>query len=253
MSSGVSGVFQKCAGCHKSFKRLASHIAQSPTYEQVYATCQEDISPNAGESNMSTQCSSTRRTRWVSSNSLPCTTNGAGVICNDVPLFSGKASAGIGSTIQQQEQVHNDSDQHDEDCGFASLDDGHPLSKKDADTSFVKEGEPSKCILKLYEELLELQANPLGLDRFSCKEKVHIKLLHRLKVLNAPLIAFIQILKCAAQANDIGHVFQVDCQPPIPKERGSKVVLHVKHEGVDTEGEAALSAVFKEDGFHDIF
>jgi hypothetical protein len=39
----------------------------------------------------------------------PRTTIGA-VICNDVPLFSGKASAGRGITIQQQEQVHNNSE-----------------------------------------------------------------------------------------------------------------------------------------------
>jgi hypothetical protein len=180
---------------------------------QVYATCQEDIPPDAGESNMLTQRSSTRRTRWVSSNSLlPRTTNGA-VICNDVPLFSGKKLAGIGSTMQQQEQVHNDSEQHDEDCGFASLDDPLPSIDEDADTSFVKEGEPNKYVIKLYEELLESRANPLGLGRFSCKEKVHIELLHLLKVLNAPLIAFTQILKWAAQANNSGHVFQVDCQP----------------------------------------
>ena len=152
---------------------------------QVYATCQEDIPPDAGESNMLTQRSSTRRTRWVSSNSLlPRTTNGA-VICNDVPLFSGKKLAGIGSTMQQQEQVHNDSEQHDEDCGFASLDDPLPSIDEDADTSFVKEGEPNKYVIKLYEELLESRANPLGLGRFSCKEKVHIELLHLLKVLNA--------------------------------------------------------------------
>ena len=35
MSSGVSGVFQECDGCHKSFKRLSTHIALSPTCEQV--------------------------------------------------------------------------------------------------------------------------------------------------------------------------------------------------------------------------
>jgi hypothetical protein len=150
----------------------------------------------------------------VSSNSsLPRTTNDA-VICYDVPLFLGEASACIGSTIQQQEQVHNDSQQHDEDCGFASLGDPLPSNNKDADTSFVKEWEPNKCCaMKLYEELLELRANPLVLDRFSSKEKVKIELVHLLKVLNAPLIVFTQILKWAAQANDSGHVFQVDCQP----------------------------------------
>ena len=83
-----------------------------------------------------------------------------------MPLFSGNASAGIGSTIQQQEQVHNDSKQHDKDCGFVSLDDPLPLSNKDADTSFFKEGEPNKCIMKLYEELLKLPANYLALTGF---------------------------------------------------------------------------------------
>jgi hypothetical protein len=118
MSSGVSGVFQECTGCHKSFNRLATHIAQSPTCEQVYATCQKDIPPDAGKSNtMSTQRYSTRRMRWVSSNLLPRTSSGA-VICNNVPLFSGDVSAGIDSTIQQQVQVHNNSEQHDEDCGL---------------------------------------------------------------------------------------------------------------------------------------
>jgi hypothetical protein len=93
------------------------------------------------------------------------------------------------------------------------LDDPLPLSNKDADTSFLKEGKPYKCIMKHYEELLESRANPLGLDRFSCEEEVHIKMFHLLKVLNAPpLIAFTQILKWAAQANNSGHVFQVDCQ-----------------------------------------
>ena len=79
-----------------------------------------------------------------------------------------------------------------------------------ADISFDKEGEPNKCVMKLYEERLEtLQANPLGLDRFSWEEKVHIELLlHLLQVLNA------LILKWAAQANDSGHVFRgVDFQP----------------------------------------
>ena len=202
MSSGVSGVLHECAGCHKSFKRLASHIVQSPMCEQVYVTCQDDIPPDGGESNVSTGLSSTRSTRWVSSNVLPCTVTRGPVTCNDVPLPSGDASAGMGSTIQQQEHIHDNIEEDHEDGGFASLDDPLPWSDEDADTSFDKEGEPNKCFMKLYKELLEARANPLGLDRFSSEEKVHIELLHLLNVLNAPMIAFSHILKWTAQAND---------------------------------------------------
>jgi Plavaka transposase len=215
MSSGVSGVFHECAGCHKSFKRLSTHIALTPTCSQVYATTgqQDDIPPDAGgESNVPTRRSSTRRTRLDSLNSLPRTTN-APVMCNDVQLPSGDASVGIGITIQQQEDVHNHIEDHYENGGFASLDEHLPWSDDDADTSLDKEGDPNKCVMKLYEELLESRANPFGLDRFTREEKVHIELLHVLQVLNAPLIAFNHVLKWAAQANDSGHVFKVDCQP----------------------------------------
>ena len=135
MLSGVSGVFQECAVCHKSFKMLSTHIALSPTCEQVYATTgqQDDIPPDAGgESNVPTRRSSTRNTRrLVSLNSLPRTTNGP----VDVQLPSGDASVGIGITIQQQEDVHNHIEDHYEDGGFASLDEHLPWSDDDADTS----------------------------------------------------------------------------------------------------------------------
>ncbi len=55
--------------------------------------------------------------------------------------------------------------------------------------------------------------NPLGLDRFSGEEKVHIELLHLLKELKAPLKAFSGILNWAAKANGQGHIFHPDCQP----------------------------------------
>jgi hypothetical protein len=56
MVSGLSsGAFKQCAGCHKSFKRLATHVVQSTICEQVYLTCQDDIPPDGGESNVPTQ------------------------------------------------------------------------------------------------------------------------------------------------------------------------------------------------------
>ena len=49
---------------------------------------------------------------------------------------------------------------------------------------------PGGIILDLYKEMQELKLNPLGLDRFSGKEKVHIlELLQLLKELKAPLKA----------------------------------------------------------------
>ena len=53
---------------------------------------------------------------------------------------------------------------------------------------------PDGIIMDLYEEMQELQLNPLGLDRFSGEEKVHIELLHLLKEVKAPLKAFSGIL-----------------------------------------------------------
>jgi hypothetical protein len=72
--------------------------------QQVYVTCQDDIPPDGGESNVSTGLSSRRSTRWLSSTLLPRTagsTNGLGT-CNDVRSPPGDACAGEDSTIQQK-------------------------------------------------------------------------------------------------------------------------------------------------------
>ena len=102
MSSGVSSVFRECAGCHRRFKRFASHIVQSPMCQQVYVTCQDNVPPDGGESDVSKGLSSRRSTRWVSSNLLPRTagsTNGPVTCCNDVSLPSGDASAASEGTF----------------------------------------------------------------------------------------------------------------------------------------------------------
>jgi hypothetical protein len=98
-------------------------------------------------------------------------TNGPAT-CNDVRLPSGDASAGEDGTIQQEEYIDDDIEVDDDDGGFGSSDDPLPWrSNKYADNSVDKEGEPNKYVMKLYEELLEARANPLGLDRFSCEER----------------------------------------------------------------------------------
>ncbi len=72
---------------------------------------------------------------------------------------------------------------------------------------------PDGIILDLYEEMQELQLNPLDLDSFSGEETVHIELLHLLKELKAPLKSISGILNWAAKANGQGHIFHPDCQP----------------------------------------
>jgi hypothetical protein len=167
-----------------------------------------------------------------------------------MPLTFGDASSGIASTIQ--EHALDEIDEHHED-GFPSSDDPVPWNDEESDTHVDKQVEPNKCVMKLYEEILELRSNPLGLDRFSYEKKVHIELLHLLKVLHAPLKAFTHILKWAAQANNSGHVFRVDCQPSRKNVVQKLYCRYKQHEGINTEGKASLSPLFSEDGVNDIF
>jgi hypothetical protein len=62
-----------------------------------------------------------------------------------------------------------------------------------------------------------LQSNPLGLEHFSCEEKVQIKLLELLRELKAPLEAFIRILHWAAKSTASGRVIKVGCQSSCEK------------------------------------
>ena len=102
----------------------------------------------------------------------------------------------------------------DVDDDFPSIDDAIPCEEgADSTHSNPPGGAPNRHLLDLYQEIQELQSNPLGLDRFSVEEKVHIELLHVLKELRAPMKAFSDILNWAANANDKGHFFKVECQP----------------------------------------
>ena len=84
------------------------------------------------------------------------------------------------------------------------------------------------------------------------EDKVHIKLLHILKSLNAPLKALSHILNWAAKANNGGHMFKVDCQPSQEKVCAN-ALLPIQHEGIDTKRKAALSPIFTKGSFDDIF
>jgi hypothetical protein len=59
-----------------------------------------------------------------------------------------------------------------------------------ASGSKEEEDQPGQSVLDLYEKLFLFQSNPLGLERFSCLEKVQIELLELLRELKAPLKAY---------------------------------------------------------------
>ncbi len=164
----------------------------------------------------------------------------------NVQSSRGHASSGIATS---QEQILDDKLDDRNDVGNDAL----HWNNEEEDHHVDEEGAPDQCVLKLYEKLHELRLNPLGLDRFSREENVHIEVLHLLKELNAPLNAFTRILNWSAQANASGHIFQTGGLPTIARKGRTKVVLQVQHEGIDTKGEAAISALFKEDSFYDVF
>ena len=116
------------------------------------------------------------------------------------------------STVDQPIDDYND-EGFDEDFGMMSDGDVsvHSSSEESEDESKDKEI-PDGIILDLYQEMQELRLNPLSLDRFSGKEKVHIELLHLVNELKAPLKTFSGILNWAAKATGQGHIFHPDCQ-----------------------------------------
>ena len=105
------------------------------------------------------------------------------------------------STVDQPIDDYND-EGYDEDFGMMSDGDVSVCSSSEESEDEGEDNEiPDGIILDLCEEMQELRLNPLGLDRFSGEEKVHIELLHLLKDLKAPLKAFPGILNWAAKAN----------------------------------------------------
>ena len=102
----------------------------------------------------------------------------------------------------------------DDACVFAESEDGTSDKSVVSLIDTGDKGQPDGSVLELYyEELSRLQANPLGLETYSRKEKVNIELLDILKDMNAPLNAFSQILTWAAKSNECGYIFKANCQP----------------------------------------
>jgi hypothetical protein len=117
-STGGCGTSSQCAGCHKIFRRLSTHIAQSPICEQLYTTSHHFISSSVSN-NVVTQSSTWRRSRPCLSNDLPSVThphvgsfssiwktaNGPLAGERNVQSSRGHASSGIATS---QEQILDD-------------------------------------------------------------------------------------------------------------------------------------------------
>ncbi len=79
-STGGGGTSLQCAGCHKLFRRLSTHIAQTPICEQLYTTSHDFVSGSV-RNDVATQSSTLRRSRPCFSNDLPSVTHPHVEVC----------------------------------------------------------------------------------------------------------------------------------------------------------------------------
>ncbi len=86
----------------------------------------------------------------------------------NVQSSRGHASSGIATS---QDQILDDKIDDRNDVANDAL----HWNNEEEDHHVDEEVAHDRCVLKLYEELHELRLNPLGLDRFSREEKVHIE------------------------------------------------------------------------------
>ena len=236
MSSVRTGGSVRCQCCDAAFLQLSSHLSWNARCAAFYNALPSDM-VNGVVDDM-------RRPADVAYFDNEGDTAGAG--------HSRKMSRHASTVDQPIDDDYND-EGYDEDFGMMS--DGD-VSVRSSSEESEDEGEdeeiPDGIILDLYEEMQELRSNPLGLDRFSVEEKVHIELLHLLKELDVPLKAFSGILNWAAKAKSQGHIFHPECQPAFSLQGYPYVVLSVQHEGIDPEGEVVLPPVLQEDCADDI-
>ena len=206
-----------CLGCHKTFKRLSTHLSQNEGCRAHYSstaskrkstpvqTGHDEITDAPQQRNNSVNFRNAKRAQGITTTAA----HGLTKKSSSIP------TKGRGTVAEGDVAVDNAEDEMaDVDDDFGSFDDALPCEEAaDTNHSNHPEGAPDRHLLDLYQEMQELQSNPLGLDRFSVEEKVHIELLNVLKELRAPMKAFSHILNWAAKANDKGHLFKVDCQP----------------------------------------
>ncbi len=138
-----------------------------------------------------------------------------------------------------------------------ALSNGHAGNQDISNKTEEEEG-PDVSVLDLCLELFKLQANPLGLLRFSPEEKVQIELLDLPRKLHCPLKAFTVILKLAAKSHVSGYVFPEGFQPtwegfqPTREQVITKLCKRYNMNGLIPRRKI-VSALHTEDGVHDLF
>ena len=195
MSSVQTGGSVRCECCDAAFHRLSSHLSWNARCAAFYDSLRLDMVNGVVDDMHGPD---------VAYFDKEGDTAGAG---------ESRRSSRRASAVDPPFDDYND-EGLDEDFGMMSDGDVSVCSSSEESEDEGEDKEtPDGIILDLYEEMQELRSNPLGLDRFSGEEKVHIELLHLLKELKAPLKAFSGILNWAAKANSQGHIFHPDCQP----------------------------------------
>ncbi len=179
-SSGCA--FLQCAGCHKTFKRVANCFLQSPIFKQLYIA-RQDLIPGRVSNNLATLFSTLWRSMFSFSNDTPsvtCPLVLRNLIFNkkDYKLSVDWQDEWFAVVWREEECILED------DCedGFPLLDDALFWNREGEGHHVDEERAPNRCVLKFYEELLDILSNPLGLDQFSCEEEVHFELLLVFKV-----------------------------------------------------------------------
>ena len=211
MSSVRTGGRVRCQCCGEAFVRLSSHLNWKAGCSAFYDSLPKVLPNNVVVDDMHIPADAAYFDKEGD-------TAGAG---------HSRKSSRRASRVDPPIDDYND-EGYDEDFGmmsdgddFGMMSDGDVSAVRSSNEESEDEGEdegedeeiPDGIIMDLYKEMQELRSNPLGLDRFSVEEKVHIELLHLLKELNAPLKAFSVILNWAAKANRQGHIFEPECQP----------------------------------------
>jgi hypothetical protein len=204
-----------CAGCNNSFTRLSSHINQSAVCRNYYCSTGVEIPLDAGIRRSQRSRSTARapsadaglhltQSKTMSQGCREPFLEQASVVEGGFPVIKNAA-------VVVEEDIFVGYD--DDACVFVESEDGTSDESVTSPIDTGDRGQPDGSVLELYEELSRLQANPLGLDMYSRKEKVSIGLLDILKDMNAPLNAFSRILNWAAKSNESGYIFKTKCQP----------------------------------------
>jgi hypothetical protein len=194
MLSVPTNDYARCQCCNASFQRLSSH----PSWNEFCSTYYKNMPLDRGNGGLVDDV----HARGVAHFNQAGATAGT----RKSTRIHGRAST-LGDVVGDNIPVDQPIPDDDDDAfAMSDGDDAFPPCNEDEDV-------PDGIILELYQEMQDLQSNRHGFDRFSCEEKVHIKLLHLLKKLKAPLKAFSSILQWAGKANEQGCIFRPQCQP----------------------------------------